>query len=63
VIHKRRLLFGNVPKVKKIEIKIDGVTRTVYSTDLNIEELERALVDPQIAQRAYLGGCVDEMVS
>ncbi|OCW56272.1 hypothetical protein [Hoeflea olei] len=51
------------PKVKRIEIKIDGVTRTVYSTDRNIEELERALVDLQIAQRAYLDGCVSEMVS
>lgn len=51
------------PKVKRIEIKIDGVTRTVYSTDRNIEQLERALVDLQTAQRAYLGGCVSEMVS
>ncbi|ASP98426.1 hypothetical protein CN065_14175 [Sinorhizobium meliloti] len=45
-------------KVKRIEIKIDGVTRTVYSIDRNIEALERALVDLQKAQRAYLGGCV-----
>jgi hypothetical protein len=51
------------PKVKRIEIKIDGVTRTVYSTDRNIEELERALVALETAQCAYLDGCVSEMVS